>query len=817
MTSVRKGTLMVDTKSRIWRSWCMFIVAAFLACFSGFGVLSAFWLLAKHDPALPGLYHYAAATWGDGLFLSMGAGALIGWFTLCEPIDTHEKRGAIAVASASGLLGMAVQASWLARNDTALNWTIPEPHRFNAAGWYHAAFFVAAFAFFFGAIWLFWRVSRRRRPPDGVARTFEVLFWAALSGYSQLHMLDDHATLLISPWRSAVTAAAVLLAAALFYRRAHESSCAAGIALAIPGTLLGMGVSLAVDPAYAMSGEIVFLCLGLVLIGMAMLLVDSTGRRSLGAEALALAISNLGIALTLACTPQVEGMLERLPWAAGDMCVLGLFVSAVCSSVWSSGRRQAPFNPSKKSPYEPVRHQMGRVTAACGALLCFLIVAGTAPADLDGLDELVFATTLFGSFATKMRWDVRFVHSQEKCGSEIDSGRIRTTVYSLIPVEGAGFTIFAAFFLMNVKPGSLRGSLNINVTSILLLVTMCIVPWLVLRKLIRVAPKARVLLAAVVALCYVFVLAVSCELRSPLVASCPYLVFAPAIVVGIALFLYDAFVSNCFLLRGVRPSEWDLVIAKVIAIGCALVTLAVIAPSEGVGVSITPTFLSPLMGGACMCVAYLVIPAIVAESLSPGEEHQHLPSAVTNTAKGGVMQNGMATTIVVSLVGSVLIETLTKVCMFTDNSISMLELLIALVGILAGALFPLKINSRFLEDSIRQDGCKDDESGVELISRHLQRQALCVMLCTFPWSLSILCKAKFLEVMPEEQYMKERLMQEYLFNMSLTSACTLFSEIGIGKATPVKELTSVAHEAIAVVRQNTTSSECSSETSDISR
>jgi len=37
---------------------------------------------------------------------------------------------------------LATQAAWLSDPNPDLNWTLPAPHTFNAAGWYHGAFSV---------------------------------------------------------------------------------------------------------------------------------------------------------------------------------------------------------------------------------------------------------------------------------------------------------------------------------------------------------------------------------------------------------------------------------------------------------------------------------------------------------------------------------------------------------------------------------------------------------------------------------------------------------------------------------------------------
>lgn len=121
-------------------------VLGFLLMFLlGFGALNAFWHFGNYDPSLPGLYDYKAATcWGDGLFLSLGAGG----FCVLRTLFPSESSAARFISAALFLIGVATQGSWLLDQNISLNWTIPEPGHFNTAGIYHAAYFSACFAFF---------------------------------------------------------------------------------------------------------------------------------------------------------------------------------------------------------------------------------------------------------------------------------------------------------------------------------------------------------------------------------------------------------------------------------------------------------------------------------------------------------------------------------------------------------------------------------------------------------------------------------------------------------------------------------------------
>lgn len=118
-------------------------ITTFLA---GFGAMNAFWYLAPQTESLRGLYSYRSATFGDGIALPLVAFGLMAAYAAVKP-----SRWRVPAAVSGSILGLLTQISWLIDPAPELNWTLPQPHTFNAAGWYHASFMVAG-GFFFG--WL---------------------------------------------------------------------------------------------------------------------------------------------------------------------------------------------------------------------------------------------------------------------------------------------------------------------------------------------------------------------------------------------------------------------------------------------------------------------------------------------------------------------------------------------------------------------------------------------------------------------------------------------------------------------------------------
>jgi len=135
---------------------------------AGFGALLGFWLGGSHPPELPGLFEYPSATWGDGLLLPLLA------FCLCRLIaglpEAGGRRPTLLAGVVGAVAGGLVIVTWVTDPAPSLNWTMPEPHRLNLPGVWHAGFLVLASGLF-AALWveLLRRLRHASRVQAGVA------------------------------------------------------------------------------------------------------------------------------------------------------------------------------------------------------------------------------------------------------------------------------------------------------------------------------------------------------------------------------------------------------------------------------------------------------------------------------------------------------------------------------------------------------------------------------------------------------------------------------------------------------------------------
>ncbi len=164
---------------------------------AGFGALNLFWQLGDWRRDVPGLWDYRSATIGDGVLLPLAAGVLVAAAGRLPAVPREA-----AVVTSAGILGTAAgalsQFSWLRDPDPQLNWTIPAPHTFNAAGLYHAAFLTVTSGLFAGwTMRLLWRVRHHRRAnparTDAMLRSpIAALLIGCLVGFVGLVILDNY-------------------------------------------------------------------------------------------------------------------------------------------------------------------------------------------------------------------------------------------------------------------------------------------------------------------------------------------------------------------------------------------------------------------------------------------------------------------------------------------------------------------------------------------------------------------------------------------------------------------------------------------------
>jgi hypothetical protein len=115
------------------------IGAAILTFIAGFGVMSVLYITGSWPAGVRGLYSFKSATYGDALLIPLLIAILVNTY-LSLPRRGHDRQILLIAAIPGICIGVIIQWLWLHSSHPALNWTLPDPHTFNYAGWYHAAF-----------------------------------------------------------------------------------------------------------------------------------------------------------------------------------------------------------------------------------------------------------------------------------------------------------------------------------------------------------------------------------------------------------------------------------------------------------------------------------------------------------------------------------------------------------------------------------------------------------------------------------------------------------------------------------------------------
>ena len=168
-------------------------VSAILIFTAGFGAMLLFWLNSDYMGER-GLYYYFSATIGDAMVLPLIA--FIGT-RLNANFELTSKRllTLLVVAVCGAGIGLATQVAWLRSDETILNWTFREPHTFNGAGWYHAAFLVIVSGYFAGLVYVVASQYRHHSAPNEHLRVQYLCLLALIVTFVALQATDNHRAL----------------------------------------------------------------------------------------------------------------------------------------------------------------------------------------------------------------------------------------------------------------------------------------------------------------------------------------------------------------------------------------------------------------------------------------------------------------------------------------------------------------------------------------------------------------------------------------------------------------------------------------------
>ena len=183
------------------------VVAALTVFVIGFGVMLIMYNhwqnhLTERYAGLKGLFDYKASLWGDAFCLPLIVGAGITYILVFYKKVQRKRKLLFPIIAGvvGGAAGLAMQMQWVISDTTPLNWSIPEQHHFNYAGWYHAVFFVIIcfLVSFISAcliqidIYLLQNIDLSDSYEKNIYCFCQFLIWLSGILFLQLHYLDDY-------------------------------------------------------------------------------------------------------------------------------------------------------------------------------------------------------------------------------------------------------------------------------------------------------------------------------------------------------------------------------------------------------------------------------------------------------------------------------------------------------------------------------------------------------------------------------------------------------------------------------------------------
>lgn len=378
-----------------------------------------FWSANSLDN-LPGLFSYPSAFIGDLVLLPIAAGMLT---ALCRTLRANpavHRSGRIATVIGL-LIGISVQTLWLCDDKPALNWTLPVPHTFNLAGWWHAVYFTALCSIF-SALFVTAICSLKERMDDRtvasiVAGPASAITFGCLFGYGLL-AIHDSGEGRLSGWSSIIalvaTALFVLGMGAVLLRKADWTlrwPISRGAALALLFYISVVVISRAcgeVGNGWALG----IACTTLISIAVAVLLCfpasGSLYRSARGLWHMVLTASALALATSI-CWNWIATYVQHNSLLVGILLFIVLFL----------------VNPTLLGllgvPWSWTRQRLATMAALWGLALIALVAAapdwgrivGPASGDLVVVLVIGLLTGVCFSPIKKLMWDLLHVHDSD--------------------------------------------------------------------------------------------------------------------------------------------------------------------------------------------------------------------------------------------------------------------------------------------------------------------------------------------------------------------------------------------------------------------
>lgn len=730
----------------------------------GFGVMSWFW--SRADQGIErGFTYFISATWGDALFLpSLLAGA-IAYIVLSsagpvpQATPVWQRRASWLFGIVGSLVGLGIQASWLMSDKTLLNWTIPELHTFNAAGYYHAFFFVVMM----GAIPLLVSTVLIRKPvveQEGPQLTYchysdlaYSIMWFGGSGYAFMRLAENETIRFDNPSMVVVTMLAMtaigVFCSTIPHAMRHFKGTGSSIMpifskdlrLVITGILLAYGVSITVigidvgDIENHRSIVLFASALALYCLGLLYPLAQPLERTA--TICFILASAGLGMGSLLAASSEVSARIiaaivavPAIFFVSGYQYDRRIFDQAASGNivrVWEGLPLTLPALALGVIAQEKARETLTKAVGIEGTnqVIDFVVYFALLGLTVNAMKELFKRCAIEGDSLIPLEQRIRVQNA-------------KNTMWIAFSGMLTGLVVLLLVILVPIEPHNTQIPKQSFSTNTFAAVAMLLVLLILRSANHRQSAAWRITALIGVTLLYGATALFIGGFRLPwLYSAWELLLFFP--IIGSALFVGNGVIGNMCLLRGTKPDKWNRSLFIVVFLGCVTVFVFSVLPTFSDDRAYLSSFTSPAIGlGGCLFGA--IVPAL----LGSHALRTDLPkeAILKSTGLRGVLQDALMASATVICAGLFVIHALIYK---PGYAITLLCLVIALVAIPA-VMFTFSNNYTHLtsEHSTRgvfleATGNGYSETEVRLqqraLKRHLERQPWIVFIALLPWSL----------------------------------------------------------------------------------
>ncbi|MDR1426645.1 MAG: hypothetical protein LBJ08_02660 [Bifidobacteriaceae bacterium] len=723
----------------------------------GFGVMFAFWSASDYSGD-KGFHYYQAATWGDGLFLPILAGSVVGYLSLTARQPNNRPRShrqllgerlAWTLAAGAALLGASTQFDWLVSDDTVLNWTIPTLHHFNAAGFYHGLYLIAMFGLnAYLAVRLAlarMALARSGTQDSAVSHALYALIWFGAVGYLLLSTSDNLGVVLGDYLTSLPVVGLAFLGIAVFSaltqlrgirarvtRAVRLKALANDLRAAAVGVLFAFGVCnlIATDAPGELEDAVLFAS-AFAFLTLSLL---SIRRMSAGLTATlssVLLAAGFGLGVTIYSAPSAA-------WA---------FACAISGVV--ALRSIAPIQPTFVS--SRARHPLALMAAiglygaltqrhSAEALDTFMAVRGwheDIPFLLMDVMIIVFAADVL-------------LHAFRQTAIVGDRSELERRGVIRLEKRVMWVSILAVFFglmilLLSLLVAETSTSLGVTTAGWIYLGTAAILAALLAGRVPKVGTRRPWWSIPVLVALYCCLVGYISDLRRPVLID-GWEVFLIFSILGSAAFIANGVLGNMGSLVAVKPDRFARVAILTLFVGAVAVFTSGVLPTRTAnGETLAPSLISPTVG-LLGCFLGAIIPTLLVCRLVRGAPSYHV--VIQDSEIDGAFQDSLMAAFMVSAAGLVVIHGLEA-----RGWIALVTLAAVWATAATGVWFTLRNNmghlmhpkhSRALFDQALAlagtsgPGAAAVRDQHRALKRHLERQSWIVCFTLVPWPVVLL-------------------------------------------------------------------------------